>query len=117
VKTKHELTVSIDEETVSLNGHWVKGEISTKTTLGELDLSSPHISKNLDVSVWLGDEGKHQIHIDQNTWTYLSGVFGDSNYSSTELLRGSFSLAELRLISSTLTQFLDGLETGEISSK
>ena len=117
MNTKHQTSTKIESQEINTHGHWIKGEISIRTTLGEDNLSNPHFDQNLDVSVWLGDEGKNAIHIDRNTWVYLSGIMGEGNYSNTELLRGEFTLAELRLISQTLNLFLTGLETGEISSK
>ena len=112
-----ELTVSITEPEISNKQTWIKGEISTTTTLGDANLRNPHISQNLNVSVWFHEDGKHAVHIDQNTWVYLGGIMGEDKYSNTELLRGEFSLAELRLISNTLIQFLNDVETGEVSSK
>ena len=119
MKTNHELKVEIvNDDPIALHGNWVKGEISTRTSTGEVEeLRNPHFDRNLDISVWYGDEGKHQIHIDQSLWIYLTGLWGANNYINTELLRGEFSLAELMLIRQTLDEFIKGVETGTISSR
>lgn len=116
MNTKHQLKVEVNAEPVAINGNWVKGEIDTQIIAGE-DIQSPHLTDRLSMSVWHGDEGKHQIHLDRDVWTYLTGVFGDGNYTNTELLRGSFTLAELMLIQSTLDEFIKGIESGTVSPR
>jgi len=116
VKTKPELKVVVELDSIDLHGHWISSAVSTDVIAGE-DIHSPHLTNRISMSVWHSDEDKHQIHLDRDVWVRLKGVWEDSVHTNTELLRGSFTLAELMLIQSTLDEFIKGIESGTISSK
>jgi hypothetical protein len=116
MNTKHQIKVEVKPEPVENHETWVKGEISTNNIAGE-DVVSPHTTDLVSVSVWHGNEGKHAIHIDRDVWVYLTGLYGETLYTNTELLRGQFTLAEIVLIHSTLGEFIKGVESGTISPR
>jgi len=116
MRNKEKLQVELETSPVEQNESWVSGEITTTTTAGT-DLTDPHLTSRISVSVWNDAEGGHSIHLDRDNWVYLSGVWGESLYSNTELLRARLSLAEIRLIHETLGEFIKGVETGTLSTR
>ena len=116
MRNKEKLQVELETSPVEQNESWVSGEITTTTTAGT-DLTDPHLTSRVAVSVWNDADGEHSIHLDRNEWVYLTGVWNNHTYRSTELLRGRFTLAEIRLIHETLGEFINGVETGTLSTR
>lgn len=117
IKTTSEVEICGDRNT------WVKGEHSTTFSSepldseGDVNLRAPHADRNLVVKIFADNDGKHSFQIEEVTYSYLSGVFGDSNYRSYDLLSTTMNLEQLEVVAETLNTFISGIKTGAVVAR
>jgi hypothetical protein len=117
IKTTSEVEICGDKNT------WVKGEHRTSFSSEPLDddgdvrLRTPHADRDISVKIFADSDGQHSFQIDEVTYTYLSGVFGASNYRSYDLLSTTMTLEQLEVVAETLNTFISGIKTGAVVAR
>jgi hypothetical protein len=117
IKTTSEVEICGDHNT------WVKGEHHTVFSSeplddeGDVKLRTPHADRDIAVKIFADSDGKHSFQIEETTFTYLNGVFGDSNYRSYDLLSTTMTLEQLELVAETLNTFISGIKTGAVVAR
>ena len=117
IKTTSEVEICGDRNT------WVKGEHHTTFSSeplddeGDVKLRAPHADRDVAVKIFADSDGLHSFQIEEVTYTYLDGVFGDSNYRSYDLLSTRMTLEQLELVAETLNTFISGIKTGAVVAR
>jgi hypothetical protein len=109
------ITTSTTETEVKVLASYVKGTYEISTKAGD-ELSSPRQDKDLELAIHNNDEGKFSMNLDRTTFTWLGGIWNESEMTNFSLIaHHRFTLGELEMLHETLGKFISAVKNDEFT--